>query len=331
MSGDAAPRRRWPWLLLLLATLLAASWLALRTPDIPAEVLKAKYASPASQFVELSPGFTVHLRDEGPRDAPALLLIHGSNASLHSWEPWVARLSPRFRVVTLDLQGHGLTGPIPSACYTNACMADTVEAVRAKLGIERLAVGGNSMGGGVALSYALAHPERVSALVLVDAAGAPVKREGAPPIGFRIAQTPWLRDIAAHITPRALIARTLDASVSVKSVANEAAVDRYWELLRYPGSREATMQRFAAYRPSGLTPGALAPLAKTPVLILWGAADALIPVRAAEWFKAALPQARLTVYPGIGHLPQEEAADRSAADAAAFLEAAAGRKEGLAG
>jgi len=314
------PRRRWPWALLLLMLLLVGAFLSLRTPDIPAELLRAKYGSPASQHLTLSPGFTVHVRDDGPRDAPALLLIHGSNGSLHTWEPWVARLSDRYRLVSLDLQGHGLTGPIPSACYTPECMAETVEGVRAKLRIARLAIAGHSMGGGVATAYALAHADRVSALILVASAGAPERRERAPPIGFRIAQTPVLRDIGAMITPRSLIAETLEQSVSVKAVATAATADRYWELLRLPGSREATMQRFAQYPPPARTRESLAQLAATPVLIQWGEEDALIPVSAARWFKQAMPQAKLVLYPGIGHLPQEETPDRSAGDVLAFLE-----------
>lgn len=313
-------RRLLGWLA-LVAGILAAALFLLRTPDVPLDQLKARYASPDSQFVEISPGFTVHLRDQGPRDAPALVLVHGSNASLHTWEPWVDRLKGRYRVVSLDLQGHGLTGPTPTGCYTGACMAETVEAVRTKLGIERLAIAGNSMGGGVALAYTLAHPDRVAALVLVDSGGAPVRRDGPPPIGFRIAQTPVIRDLAAIITPRSMIERTLDRSVSVKSVASPQAVDRYWELLRAPGNREATMARFGQPR-TEMDAGRLKLLANTPVLILWGEEDALIPVAAARWFKQALPRAELVIYENIGHLPQEEVPDRSAADVAAFLETA---------
>jgi pimeloyl-ACP methyl ester carboxylesterase len=319
MTAVAAPKRRWPWVVLALLALLVGAFLLLRTPDVPVDELKARYASPQSQFLEVSPGFFVHVRDEGLRNAPALFLVHGSNASLHTWEPWVARLKTRYRIVSLDLQGHGLTGPIPSGCYTPTCMAETVEAVRAKLGIERLAIAGNSMGGGVSLYYTLAHPERVSALILVDSAGAPVKRDGPPPLGFRIAQTPVLRDLGAVITPKSVIGETLEKSVSVKSVASDAAITRYWELLRAPGNREATMQRFASYGPSKLTPARLAPLKGIPVLILWGKEDALIPVSAADWFKAALPQSEVLVYPNIGHIPHEEAPDRSAADVDAFL------------
>jgi pimeloyl-ACP methyl ester carboxylesterase len=318
MSAAVAPKRRWPWVVAILLALLVGGFLLLRTPDVPVDELKARYTSPASQFLEVSPGFFVHVRDEGLRNAPALFLVHGSNASLHTWEPWVERLKTRYRIVSLDLQGHGLTGPIPSGCYTTECMAGTIEAVRAKLGIERIALAGNSMGGGVSLAYALAHPDRVSALILVDAGGAPVERPEKPPIGFRIASSPLLGPIAAQITPRGLVAETLEQSVSVKAVASEAAATRYWELLRAPGNREATMKRWAQGW-TRFSAESLAPLKGIPVLILWGKEDRLIPVSAADWFKEALPQAEALVYPKIGHIPQEEAPDRSAADVAGFL------------
>lgn len=301
-----------------LAGLLALAFLLLRTPDEPWAALRADYASPASTFLEVAPGFRVHVRDEGARDGPALFLIHGSNTSLHSWEPWVEHLGDRLRLISLDLQGHGLTGPTPDGCYTPDCMADTIEAVRERLGIERMAIAGSSMGGNVALSYALAHPERVSHLILVGSSGAPVRADRPLPIGFRIARLPVLREVAAHVTPRSVIARTLEQSVSVQSVVTDAAIERYWRLLRAPGNRQATIARFSQGIPQR-SAAELAPLRGIPTLILWGEADALIPVSAALWFKAALPDSKLIVYPGIGHLPQEEAPDRTAADVAVFL------------
>jgi len=87
------------------------------------------------------------------------------------------------------------------------------------------------------------------------------------------------------------------------------------------------MQRFASPRRE-ITAETLAPLRSIPTLILWGKEDALIPVSAARWLAGALPGATLVVYEGIGHLPQEEAPDRSAADVAAFLEAAGARSSG---
>ncbi|QMW24104.1 alpha/beta fold hydrolase [Sandaracinobacteroides saxicola] len=312
--------RRWIGSVALIAGLLVALFLVFRTPDTDAAAMRAKYGGPASRFIDISPGFTVHVRDQGRQDAPALILIHGSNASLHTWEPWVARLKDRYRLISLDLQGHGLTGPIPSGCYTSACMAETVEAVRAKLGVERAAIAGNSMGGGVALAYALAHPDRTTALILVDSGGVPpVANAPEPdlPLGFRIARMPMLRDLAASITPRALVERSLQQSVSVQSVVTPAAVDRYWDLLRYPGNRAATMVRFSQPRTT-ITDATYAPL-KMPVLILWGKEDRLIPVASVAAFQRALPEAKAIIYSGIGHIPQEETPDRSAADVDSFL------------
>jgi pimeloyl-ACP methyl ester carboxylesterase len=98
-----------------LLFLLSAFWY-LSQPDIPRATLEAKYAGPPSQFVTLPEGTRAHVRDRGPRDALAVVLIHGSNASLYTWEPWAKRLSDMFRVITLDLPGHGLTGAVLPRC-----------------------------------------------------------------------------------------------------------------------------------------------------------------------------------------------------------------------
>jgi alpha-beta hydrolase superfamily lysophospholipase len=87
--------------LAVVAGLIAVLWAVFATPDIPVATLKAKYASAASQFVEVSPGTTIHVRDEGPRAGAVVVLVHGSNASLHTWEPWVQRLTAKgYRVVS---------------------------------------------------------------------------------------------------------------------------------------------------------------------------------------------------------------------------------------
>src|ERR1700759_4858338 len=95
----------------------------LSTPGIPRATLEAKYATPPSQFVDVTYKSTlpeadpaedkparVHYRIRGPQDAPVIVLLHGSNASLFTWEPWSKRLSDEYRVVSVDLPGHGLTG-----------------------------------------------------------------------------------------------------------------------------------------------------------------------------------------------------------------------------
>jgi pimeloyl-ACP methyl ester carboxylesterase len=173
------------------------------------------------------------------------------------------------------------------------------------------------MGGGIAWNYARAHPEKLVGLVLVDAGGAPEAAGKSLPIGFRIAQTPVLRDIMKIVTPRSMIETSLKQSVSNQAIVTPAIVDRYWEMLRYPGNRQATLDRFTAPRKPSDEADVRA--IKTPTLILWGQEDKLIPVASVAWFKRLLPNATAIIYPGIGHIPMEEAPDRSANDLKTWL------------
>lgn len=195
-----------------LVVVLAGVFLMLRTPDTDPAAMKAKYGGPPSQFVDLGGGLTVHLRDEGPRGAPVLVLLHGSNADLHTWDAWTRALSDQFRVIRYDQIGHGLTGPNPAGKHDGAAMVAVLERLRTKLGIERFALAGNSMGGGIAARYASSYPQHVSALILVDSAGAPRKAGGAGGgrgnIGFTLAAMPGINLIAQSITPRSLIERS---------------------------------------------------------------------------------------------------------------------------
>lgn len=307
------------YIVLGLIAILVIAFLWFRTPDTDPAAMRAKYGAPPSQFVDLGGGLTVHLRDTGPRDAPALVLVHGSNASLQTWEPWADRLGKTYRIIRMDLPGHGLTGASPTRDYSAAAYVGVVERVRAKLGVDDIVLAGNSMGGGVAWHYALAHPGHVRALVLIDSVGQPEPGNGKAPLAFRIARVPVLRNVAAQITPRSMIADSLPGVFGNPKLADAAMVDRYWELLRYPGNREATLDRFA--RPSDRATDAQLASLKLPVLILWGEKDQLIPVSSGQWLHARIPGSRLIVYPGVGHLPMEEHPDQSAADLKAFVDA----------
>src|SRR5262245_26961034 len=100
-------QRRWTWVLVVAGVVVASLASQVRR-DVPAAELEARYARPPSRFVEVD-GLRVHYRDEG--QGPPLVLLHGSNSSLFTWEGWTRELSRSFRVISLDLPGHGLTGP----------------------------------------------------------------------------------------------------------------------------------------------------------------------------------------------------------------------------
>lgn len=311
-------KRAFKWIVGLLVVALIALFAIGYIADTDPAAMRAKYASPASQFVAVGGGLTMHIRDEGQRDGPVLVLLHGSNASLHTWEPWVARMGAKYRIISVDQIGHGLTGPNPTGQYDGAAFVGTLNAALAKLGVTRFALAGNSMGGYVAWEYAIAYPDKLTHLILLDAAGPPDDPNKDLPIGFRIARSPVLGNLALVITPRSVFEKSLHGSVSNHAIVTPAVIDRYWELNRYPGNRKATALRFAQYGTRTANIARLGTI-KVPTLILWGAEDKRIPVSGADWFAQSIPGSVKIVYPGIGHLPMEETPERSAADVDAFL------------
>ncbi len=302
---------KWVWCGLgILAALLVVAFLIFRVPDTDPAEMRAKYGAAPSQFLDIGEGREIHLRDEGPRDAPVIVMLHGSNADLHTWQQWADILSQDYRVVRYDQRGHGLTGPAPDSDYSAEGFGADLDAVTEKLGIETFTLVGNSMGGGIAMAYAMEKPWRLDALVLVDAGGAPVRREGGGNIAFTLAGWPVVGDIMSQLLPRSLVEKSLSQSVSNQDVVTDDAVDRYWEMARYPGNRAATRQRFSTPR-VGFAAEDVAQV-KVPTLVIWGTEDALIPLEAGEWYARHLPNATLVAYEGIGHIPMEEAPELSA-------------------
>ena len=301
----------------VLVALAMIAFVIFRTPDTDPAEMRAKYGGEPSQFVKLDSGLEVHLRDEGPRDAPAIILLHGSNADLHTWQPWVDRLKADYRVIRFDQPGHGLTGATPDGDYSTATYVGAIDDVADALDLDHFILGGNSMGGYHTLEYALAHPERVQAMVLVDAGGPPVKLESGGNIGFTLARIPVLNQLLKHITPRSMVEKSLSQSVSNQAVVTPEAVDRYWELLRYPGNRHATMVRFGQDRV--LLTDAQASSLTMPALVIWGEEDRLIPLAAGVWLDTHLPNSTLVTLPGIGHLPMEEVPEPTAANLRSWL------------
>ncbi len=314
-------------LLVLLVLVVIGAAIALYQGDLPKEVVNAKYSSPASQFLELESGARIHYRDEGRPEGLPIVLVHGSNASLHTWEPWVKSLGQEYRIITLDLPAHGLTGQVPDRDYSSANQVAVVDAVVDHLGVDRFVLGGNSMGGGVTWRYTLEHPEKVEAMILVDAVGLPqwsaraVESQGDKqgPLVFRLMRKPWFRTIARYLDPYRLTKQGLSSAYTDQSAVTDELVQRYYDMTLRQGTREAIIDRFSSI--GGDTGEAIDPARfPQPTLILWGRDDALISVAIAEKFAASLPSNSLVIYDGVGHLPMEEIPDRSAADVLAFLD-----------
>jgi pimeloyl-ACP methyl ester carboxylesterase len=280
---------------------------------LPVDVLEARYTDATSRFVEVD-GLRLHYRDRG--DGPALVLLHGAMSSLHTWEGWVQALSRDHRVVTVDLPGHGLTGPDPRHRYTTADGVRAVAGLADAIGLDRFTIGGSSLGGRIAWAYAVLHPERLTGLILVSAAG--YDTTGPPGWVRRLVRVPAVGAGLTHLTPRRLVAAQLRTAYGDPSRLDAATVDRYLDLLRRAGNRDASRRRLLTDPGDRRLLGRLGEVT-VPTLVLCGALDRWVPVEDARRFAAAIPGARLVLLPGLGHVPMEEDPAGTAAVAAEHL------------
>jgi pimeloyl-ACP methyl ester carboxylesterase len=176
------------------------------------------------------------------------------------------------------------------------------------------------MGGSAAWQLAVRHPDRVSALILVDAAGfANDKPPGDQPLGFKIMRYGIGRKVLSKIDNRPLVEQGLKADFYDKSLITPFIVDRFAEFQRAPGHREILMSVNMGGGSKAASTAELLSTVKVPTLILWGENDPLIEPAAAKKFADAIAGSKLITYPKTGHLPQLEIPQRSAADVAAFL------------
>jgi pimeloyl-ACP methyl ester carboxylesterase len=260
----------------------------------------------------------VHMRDEGIRDDPSpIILLHGTSASLHTWEGWTQALKARRRVIRFDLPGFGLTGPTPDGNYTIENYVRFMTAMLDKLGVERCVLAGNSFGAYVAWATALASPARVEKLILVDAAGYPLAAS-SPPLGFRIAQLPVLNRLFETVLPRSLVESSVRAVYGDPDKVTPELVDLYYDIALREGNRKALVQRFEQARPGALA--ARISELKLPTLILWGGRDRLIPPDTAERFHRDIAGSRLAMFDDLGHIPHEEDPGRTVAAVQNFLD-----------
>lgn len=310
----------------ILAVVLALTGLAVASvwaPDRSVESLKPRWAPAPSRFITLD-GAAVHYRDEGPRDDPQpLLLLHGSAASLHTWEGWTAALRDERRVIRLDLPGFGLTGPFQDGASSLARTLGVIERLLDTLGAPRVIVAGNSLGGLYAWQLAVRSPTRVVGLILVDPAGYPSQATSVP-VGFKVAALPGMRYVASQVLPRRVIESSVRNVYGDPSKVTPELVDRYYELTLREGNRRAFTQRprtgggGSTNRGGGLDTLQIATI-RAPTLILWGELDRLIPPSNAARFARDIPGSRVVRFPTLGHVPHEEDPVASLAPVREFL------------
>ncbi|MFZ5915037.1 MAG: alpha/beta fold hydrolase [Pseudomonadota bacterium] len=304
--------------LLLLAALLILAGYTLYTPDLRHEDLLRKYGDGPSQFIRLADGTRVHYRAHGDRAAPVIVLLHGTSSNAFTWEGWARALSGRYRLISIDLPGHGLTGRIANEDYSDEAAVAFVKAVTEKLDLYRFALAGNSWGGELAGAFALANPRRVTQLILIDAGGIPLPEDGRKaPIAFQLMGKPVIGNMLAWITPRPIVAEAMHSIYGDPSKVSDGLIDLYHDMVRHEGNRQATRLRVRLGQ-TDLLGGRLKDI-RQPTLILWGAKDGLIPLSIGRQFDEEIPNSTLQVFEDAGHVPMEEIPAETAAAAEAFL------------
>jgi pimeloyl-ACP methyl ester carboxylesterase len=306
--------KRWPFAVAIAGVALGL-W-ACAPREIPYAELRLEYGLPASRNFEPSPGMRVHYTDEGPRDGRVIVLVHGFAASVHAWRPWAERLTDRYRVIAIDLPGHGLTETPQGYRATLEGNAALVDGLAAHLGLQRFVLAGNSMGGAVSLSYAMTHADRLDGLVLVCSAGWP-GQGGGPPGAFALLGNDVGRFILKLVDPRLVVGGGLKSAYHDEALVTDKVVDRYVELALGEGHRDVLLTQRSQPEPPW-TPDTFAKV-RTPTLVMSGEKDAIIPAANSRALAAAIPGAYLVTYPEGGHLPMEQLPDETVQHLEAFL------------
>ncbi len=301
------------YLLLGLLVLFCAFTATLWRNDIPVEEIIEKYAYENSQFLELD-GMNVHYRINGDT-GETVVLLHGTAASLHTWEGWTGELSKEYRVVSFDMPGFGITGPEPNGVYTRERYLKFIDDMLHKLNIDSCHMAGNSFGGYMAWSYAAQNPDKVKKLAILNSSGYP-RGDQPTPISFKLQKMDWMKPVLTHITPKFLVRKSVKVVYYDDSKITEELVQRYYDMLLREGNRGGLMGKTQQinYDHSDEVK-----LVLCPTLIIWGDTDCLVNVEAAPRFHADIPNSELLIYEKMGHVPMEEIPERSAKDFMAFL------------
>ena len=280
------------------------------SPDKSFEELAPKYAASPSKFIEVK-GLKIHYRDQG-KGYP-IVLIHGTGASLHTWDEWTEELIKNYRVIRLDLPAYGLTGQDPQKRYSSLDYVNILDAFLDQLGVKEFHLGGNSLGGLVSWLYSSYHDQKVNKLLLLNPSGFPFD---STPMVIKLAKIPILNLFIRYITPKSFVKKNLKEVYYNDDLITNKTIDRYYDLTLFEGNRDAFIDRSLIEREDYTD---RLSLIQSPALVLWGENDEWIPVEDSEKFKAHLNNIKVVIMPKTGHIPMEERPKESVAIALNFL------------
>ena len=259
----------------------------------------------ATRLIVLETGIRVRVAESGPRDGTAVVMLHGWGASLYMFRHALASsMANDMRVIAVDLRGFGLSDkPRWRGAYTLDAYCADLDALLDALAIPRVALLGHSMGGGLALRYAMRRPDRVTRAALINPVGlAPV----IYPKLLRLMPRLLGRVLHERLVPRSLVALILrHLAYGNTSCVSERDIDEYWAPTQQSGYVQAAHAVLREFDWRPLTATERASL-RTPCLVVIGTRDRVI--RASLTGTTALPSARVQAFNG-GHCVHEELSD----------------------
>jgi pimeloyl-ACP methyl ester carboxylesterase len=234
---------------------------------------------------------------------PAVVLVHGFASSLYTWKDVLPALVPDHDVVALDLPGFG--GSERPADLSFPELPEAVLGLMDELGIARAALVGNSMGGAVAALVAADQPSRITALVLIDAAGFNLG-PGEAPAMVRLAMSPVGSLMTRLPFKRLAVEQSLRQVFHDHAHVTDERVAEYVDGLQRPGALASIGSLGRSLGERGGIVRELLPRIQAPTLVVWGREDRWIPVAHADLFVNAIAGARKVVLDDCGHMPQAE-------------------------
>lgn len=272
---------------------------------------QSSYFLPSDKMATVD-GIEIRYRDEGPIDAPVLVMVHGFTSSLETWDIIVSDLKTDHRIIRLDLPGHGLSGVDASGDYSNARTVKLFNSFLMQLELDDVTVIGNSLGGLVAWRAALDNNEAIEKLVLISPGGFSINGVTETPV-----DVPMMVKFYLTKAPSAGVKQGTTALFGDSSKLTEARLSVIEDMMKQPGNGDAFVARAEQFT----LPAPENDLQKVSAqtLIIWGDKDIMVPPEHGPKFAELIPNASLKIYEGAGHVPQEEVPAKLAADIRDFL------------
>lgn len=254
----------------------------------------------------------IHYYEGGPAAGETILMIHGFGANKDNWLRFSRHFTERYHVIALDLPGFGESSK-PEASYDVGTQVERLAAFAKTLGIAKLHLIGNSMGGHIAALYAARYPEQVLSAALLDNAGvtAPIKSElferlerGEPNPLVVKTQEDFPRLMSFVFVEQPPLPDALERHFADQAIANSAHYEKIFAQLR---------ERYIPLEPE-------LPKIQAPTLLLWGEQDRALHVSSIEVMKPLLKQPSVVIMKNCGHVPMIERPEETAQHYQAFLD-----------